>query len=79
MYKGVVLKNIRDYAQHLADGKDFRDCVAQRMINFAFGKDSTERAPASLANVRESFGRNGYKIRSVLREVFRSPAYVLAQ
>jgi hypothetical protein len=76
-YHGREMQTVREYALLLTQNKKFRDCLAQRLTNYMMGREPYAPLLPQFQNVRDNVSFNDFKVKSILLEVAKHPAFVL--
>ena len=74
---GSPITNLRDLATRFSQGKEFRDCLAQRLSNQMFNRSPGDPMLPSMQDIRDHVNANGYRPKAILLEIATHPAFVL--
>lgn len=77
VYKGKTVKTLREFAFLLAQSEKFRKCIPQRFYNYFVGKKNTDPLPDDLNYLVDMVAKEQYKVRPIIVEILKSPAFVL--
>ena len=76
-FYGDNVENLQSFATRFSQGKEFRDCLAQRLSNQMLNRSPLDPMLPTMQDIRDHVDLNGYRPKSILLEIATHPAFVL--